>query len=126
MRITWKWWILLLALGLGSCVPLPFNGIVTLTPVPTQIQVYPTAANPATSLPAASQAALPLLLPATSIPEVTPRKISTESAPLAVTPVSMVLQPIVDAARLDLVKRLSVSDSDITLVQADKVWLSGN
>ena len=33
----------------------------------------------------------------------------------------MVLQSIVEEARLDLVKRLSVSEADISLLQADKV-----
>ena len=122
MKINSKWLFVLLAFGLVSCGPLPFNGIVTITPEMALIQTTPTSTpfTVAPTLPPETPTTAPLPLPVTNTPVPTLAS-GTQMPPAVSTPATAVLQDMVEKARLDLAKRLSISDADITLVQASQV-----
>ena len=125
MKTNLKYWIMLFALVLAGCAPLPLNGIVTITPAPTLIPVSPTALSTATSLPETPTrqvATLPALpLPASSTPAAPTQALVTETPSVFSTPSSAILQGLVEKARLDLSSRLSISAAEITLLRADQV-----
>ena len=119
MKASLKCWIIIFPLVLCGCGPLPLNGIVTITPAPVPSQAIPAAVPTFTVLPSTLTAQV-LISPTLPLPITTTPAI-TQLPPLASTPKSTILQGIVETARLDLSKRLSIPVSEITLTEVSEV-----
>ena len=112
MRIYWVFLLLIMAFALGSCYPSP-AGTENSQNLPSLLtQELPTMMPPATPSPES---------PNQILPGSTAQGENTPMAPALPTPYDPGLQSLIEKAKEDLAKRLSIAAAEISVVEAIQV-----
>jgi hypothetical protein len=130
MKTHWRRMFLVVTLALSSCgtiefLPTSTAPVIQNSPQPTAMMAGPATNSPVPpTLGLETQAPLPtasMPVTATAIPVNPTQGVETQMAPASPTQVTPAMQGMLETARQDLAKRLSISESGINLVRASAV-----